>query len=426
MVISKRVAAYMFDKVCILTFQTLICIVFLLSLMSSLYISRTITPLLHRYIDHFPIVVLLGARQVGKTTLARHEYPHYHYVSLEDPDTRAFATDDPRGFLATCGSQAIIDEIQRVPILFSYLQRIVDESPSFRYILTGSHNYLLMEQVTQSLAGRAGIITLLPLSYEEVSSAQTDMPTLLATLHRGSYPRVIAHGMPPALHYPNYIQTYIERDVRLLKNIGDISSFARFVKLCAGRVGQILNYSSLATDAGVSVQTVRSWLSIVETSFLFYTLPPYHQNFNKRIIKMPKLYCYDTGLLCSLLGINEPEQIATHFAQGAIMENYVLGELFRAKYNHGLPIQLSYWRDSNGLEVDCIIEHTPTTISLVEIKASATLHTQFFSGIAKVGKLFADKGIECRSTVVYGGSEHQVRTTAQALPWFAVEEILGQ
>ncbi len=391
--------------------------------MSLTYISRSITPLLHRYMEHFPIVVLVGARQVGKTTLARHEYPHYHYVSLEDPDTREFALHDPRGFLATCGSQAIVDEIQRVPTLFSYLQRMVDESPSSRYILTGSHNYLLMEQVTQSLAGRAGIITLLPLSYQEICSTKPDI-TLLSMLYQGSYPRVVAQGMPPTLHYPNYIQTYIERDVRLLKNIGDVSSFARFIKLCAGRVGQVLNYSSLATDAGMSVQTVRSWLSILETSFLFYTLPPYHQNFNKRIIKMPKLYCYDTGLLCSLLGISEPEHIATHFAQGAIMENYILGEVLRAKHNNALTDQLSYWRDSNGLEIDCIIEHTPMNVSLVEIKASATLHKQFFSSIAKVEKLFAEKGVQCHSAVVYGGTEYQTRSTAQALPWFAVGEVL--
>lgn len=386
-------------------------------------IHRTLASSVIEYLKHFPVTVITGPRQSGKTTLSRtvfgNEIP---YFNLEDPDTRLFAEQDARGFLQSCGERAILDEIQRVPSLFSYLQSHTDANPTYRYLLTGSHNFDLMASITQSLAGRAGLLTLLPLSYQELlnaGKAQTDLET---ACWEGGYPRIYSQDMPPKLLYPNYVHTYIERDVRQIKNIGDISSFLRFIKLCAGRAGQLLNLSSLALDCGISVNTAKAWISVLEAGYIVYLLKPHYQNFSKRLVKMPKLYFYDTGLLCYLLEIDSPKQLQTHYAKGAITENFVINELSKAYYHRGVHHPpLFFWRDHRGLEIDCLIEHN-TKLRAVEIKSGATISDNFFTTLKAWQKLSGFSAEEC--FIVYGGDTHQMRSEASVMGWKDAFEVV--
>jgi predicted AAA+ superfamily ATPase len=379
-------------------------------------IQRTLTSSVKEYLQHFPVTVITGPRQSGKTTLARSIFgSEIPYFNLEDPDIRLFAEQDPRGFLATCGNQAILDEIQRVPHIFSFLQSHVDDNPTFRFLLTGSHNFDLMASVTQSLAGRAGLLTLLPLSYQELEYTDKTPQDLDSACWMGGYPRIFSQDMPPKFLFPNYVHTYIERDVRQIKNIGDISSFLRFVKLCAGRAGQLLNLSSLAHDCGIAVNTAKAWLSVLEAGYIVYLLKPHHKNFSKRLIKMPKLYFYDTGILCYLLEIDSPNQLQNHYAKGAITENFIINELLKAYYHRGVHHPpLFFWRDHRGLEIDCIIEHK-ATLRAIEIKSGATIADSFFSSLHSWQKLSESPAEEC--FVLYGGNQSQKRSTVSVLGW---------
>ncbi len=320
-------------------------------------ITRVISDKLKSLYRKFPVVSVVGPRQSGKTTLVKNVFPRLKYVSLEELDNREFALRDPRGFLSTYDNGAIIDEAQRVPDLFSYIQTEVDKKDSpGQFILTGSQNILLHENVSQTLAGRVAILRLLPFSLEELKNTPYGSWQSDRYIYTGFYPRIYDKKINPADWYPNYIQTYVEKDVRLMKNISDLNTFQKFIKLCAGRTGQILNLSSLGNECGITHNTAKSWLSILEAGYIIFLLKPYHKNFNKRLIKMPKLYFYDTGLACFLLGIQNTSQLATHYLRGSLFESFVLSELIKERFNKGIEPNCYYWRDKTGNEIDCVIE----------------------------------------------------------------------
>lgn len=351
----------------------------------------------------FKAVAVVGPRQSGKTTLVKHIFPTKPYVNLENPDTRLFALDDPRGFLYTYPKGAILDEIQRVPQLFSYLQEILDNShETGLFVLTGSNNFLLYESISQSLAGRVGYLNLLPLSIAEIGALATGNEELML---KGGYPSIYQEHIQPSRWFANYIRTYIERDVRLIKNIGNLSFFEKFVRLCAGRTGQMLNMSSLAVEIGVDVKTIGSWLSVLETSFVVFRLQPYHRSFNKRIVKMPKLYFYDTGLALALLGVEDITQVQMHPFKGAIFENLVILEILKQRLNAGKQPNLYFWRNNTGNELDLLIEDKGK-ITPVEIKSGQTITPDYLKGILYWNKISASQG----GYVVYGGDAMQNRS----------------
>jgi uncharacterized protein len=382
---------------------------------SPVLLQRTQSSKLKSLALSFPVVSLIGPRQSGKTTLARSVFPEHTYVSLEDLDNRHYAETDPRGFLAQYNKNVIIDEVQRVPDLFSYMQTKVDELDlPGQYILTGSANLTLLEKVTQSLAGRAALLKLLPLSFAELFSNGAAVLDCTEQLFTGFYPRIYRHHIEPTDWYPNYIQTYLEKDVRELINVKNLMAFKRFLGLCAGRHGQLLDISGLANDAGIARQTVNEWLSALEASFLIYLLPPYHNNFNKRLTKSPKLFFYDTGLVCSLLNIETAQQLKKHYLKGAIFEGYAITELIKYRYNQGLEPHVYFWREKNGVEVDCIMEQANRLIS-VEIKSGETINRDFFKGLTYWQSL-AKKSAE-DSYLIYGGKDQQKRQHAKILGW---------
>ncbi|MDW7730419.1 MAG: ATP-binding protein [Bacillota bacterium] len=363
----------------------------------------------------YPVVSVIGPRQSGKTTLVRATFPEKRYVSLEDPDTREFAQTDPRGFLSTYTASVIFDEVQRVPHLFSYIQTIVDQKQkSGQYILTGSSNYLLQENLSQTLAGRVAILKLLPLSIEELIDAGYPVNNYEEYIFKGLYPRIYDHQLDPEMWYAGYIQTYIERDVRLIKNITDLSAFQRFIKLCAGRIGQLLNLSALGSDCGISHNTAKSWLSILESSFIIFLLQPHFNNFNKRLVKQPKLYFYDPGLAASLLGIESEDQLDTHYLKGGLFETFIISELAKFRFNRSFEPQIYFWRDNKGSEIDCIIEHKNKLIP-VEIKAGKTIGSDYFKMLNYWSALAAGKAGP--SFLIYGGNESQSRSQGQVIGW---------
>jgi len=371
----------------------------------------------------FPVVSVIGPRQSGKTVLVKSVFPDREYVNLEDLDTREFALNDPRGFLAEYEKGVIIDEAQRAPSLFSYIQAAVDLKPKpGRFILTGSQNILLQENISQTLAGRIAILKLLPFSLDELKNTKYEPGNAQEYIFTGSYPRIYDKGIAPRDWYPNYIQTYVERDVRLIKNISDLNTFQKFIKLCAGRVGQVLNLLSLGNDCGITHNTAKAWISILESSYIIFLLRPYHNNFNKRLIKMPKLYFYDTGLLCSLLGIQSQQQLSTHYSAGSIFESFVLSEISKYRFNRGLEPGCYYWRDRTGNEVDCIIEKDKSLAS-VEIKFSKTITGDFFNGLRYWSKI-AGKAERNQSYLIYSGKEHQQRSLADVVGWNNISSIL--
>lgn len=344
-------------------------------------IERVLKTKLLDMISKYPIVTLTGPRQSGKSTLLKTSFPTYQYVSLEDPDMRLFATEDPRGFLATYPDKTIIDEVQRVPELFSYIQTHVDkENKEGMYLLAGSHNFLLMESINQSLAGRTAILNLLPFSHHEMQTGNILPATIDEEIYKGAYPRLYDKNITPTDYYPYYIQTYVERDVRLMKNIGDLSKFIRFIKLCAGRIGQLLNLSGLANECGISVSTATAWMSLLEASYIAYLLKPDHNNYAKRLVKSPKLYFYDTGLACSLLDIKSAEQVSTHFLRGGLFENLVVNEFIKDSLNKGEEPNLTFWRDSTGNEID-LLQTIAGKQNAYEIKSGATYTSDYFKGI---------------------------------------------
>lgn len=332
-------------------------------------------------------MTILGPRQAGKTTLARQLLSDYAYVNLEHPETRAFAQDDPKAFLAQYSGRVIFDEIQRLPELLSYLQVVVDnERENGRYVLTGSHQLALREAIAQSLAGRTAILHLLPFSIAELVDNGLGFVKPEDYLYQGFLPRIYDQQQRPSTAYANYYQTYVERDVRQLINLKDVTQFQKFMKLVAGRVGQLMDYSSLAGDVGVSATTIKHWLSILEASFILYKLPPYFENFGKRVIKTPKYYFIDTGLLCFLLGIENPQQVARDPLIGQLFENLVVIDVLKNLYNKGKLDNLYFFRDSNGLEADLLLQQGRQLMP-IEIKSSSTYKPELLKGLKRIMEL---------------------------------------
>ena len=350
-------------------------------------------------------------------------FPGHPYRSLEAPDERAFAAQDPRGFLAQFPRGAVLDEVQRAPDLLSYLQGIIDADPTpGRWILSGSQNFALLESNSQSLAGRTAMHQLLPLSWDEIRRFSEYPASLEAALFSGGYPPIFDRGLNPSDWLRSYVATYIERDVRTISNVGDLTTFQRFVELCAGRTAQLLNYSSLADDCGISQPTARSWFSILEASFIAFHLPPFSVKHRKRLVKMPKLYFHDTGLACWLLGIREPRQLRTHPLRGALFETWVVSEVLKHRTHRGRSGGLSFYRDRNGAELDLVIEE-PDALTLVEAKSSATPSSSLLAGARRVGPHLAGLRPRCDVAVVYGGEELQPRTDGRLVPWRLVRSI---
>jgi predicted AAA+ superfamily ATPase len=345
-------------------------------------IEREAQNRIRELIKYYPVVVLTGARQTGKTTLLRHMFPERAYFNLESPDTLALAESDPKSFI-DCSADVIIDEIQRAPALLSYIQAVTDDrrTPG-RFLLSGSQNILLSASIDQSLAGRAAYCELMPLSKAEVAQSDVgEKENVYESLFAGDYPGRRVNAIPPVIFFDQYIATYAERDVRNLKNIANLSQFRRFMALLAGRVGQLADYTSIANDVGLSVGTVRNWLSVLEASYLIRILPPYHNNFGKRYIKSPKIYFSDTGLACRLLGIRTADELIGHFAIGGLFENYIIAEVLKRINNCGIDARLFFYRDSNQNEVDLIIASGNKLIP-VEIKSSSSFSRSFLKGLS--------------------------------------------
>ncbi|QPH40362.1 ATP-binding protein [Pedobacter endophyticus] len=364
--------------------------------------------------DQFKAVAVIGPRQSGKTTLTRNAFPNKPYVSLENPDTRLFAQDDPRGFLSQFPDGAILDEAQKTPQLFSYLQQILDESSTTgKFIITGSNNFLLQESIVQSLAGRIAYIKLLPFSVSELKAADIIPDNVNNFLIKGGYPPIYDQNIPPYKWHQNYINTYLEKDVRQIKNIINLSLFERFLRLCAGRVGQLLNMNSLGIEVGVDSKTIASWISILESSFVVYLLKPHHRNFNKRVVKMPKLYFYDSGLAAALLGIQNESQLDTHPVKGSLFENMIVVEMLKTRFNSGLSDNLFFWRDNVGNEIDILVDEAGALYP-IEIKAGKTINNDYFKGIAFWNKLTDSTG----GQIIYAGNEKQLRSNKiNVYPW---------
>jgi predicted AAA+ superfamily ATPase len=378
-------------------------------------IPRAAANLLDEVRSGYPVITLTGPRQSGKTTLARAAFADKPYVSLETPDEREFAASDPRGFLARWKEGAIIDEVQHVPALLSWIQSEVDATGTMgRYILTGSQNFSLMAHIAQSLAGRSALVQLLPLSIAELNAAGQLPPDTDSMLLRGGYPALYARALNPARWLADYTMSYLERDVRQITQVHDLAAFQRFLRLCAGRTGQLLNLANLAQEAGVAQSTARAWLSVLEASYIVQLLPPHHRNLGKRVVKAPKLYFVDAALAASLMGIQTAAQIAVHPLRGALFETLIVGEFLKARFNSGYPSNLYFWRDNVGLEVDLLIDE-PEGLRPVEIKSSATVTEDLFKGLRK---WIAAAGTAARHPrLVCAGPDRYTRSGIEVRPW---------
>jgi predicted AAA+ superfamily ATPase len=388
----------------------------------TLMLARAITPYLLHLATQYPVVTVLGPRQSGKTTLCRQAFPHLPYVNLEAPDIRQFAIEDPRGFLRQHPDGALLAEVQRTPDLLSYIQVDVDaHNQTGRYLLTGSQQLHLHERISQSLAGRTALLKLLPFSLAELHPHGL-ANDLNALLFRGFYPRIYDAGLNPTQALGDYVETYIQRDLRAMVHVRDLAMFTRFLGLLAGRVGQLLNLSQLANDAGVTHTTVGHWLSLLETGFIAFKLRPYFANLNKRLTKTCKLYFYDVGLVSYLLGIRSPEQLIQHPLRGALVENLVVAEAIKAFYNQGLIPRLYFYRDSGGLEVDLLAE-TGAGLLAAEIKAGETVSSDYFKSLHKLKTLLADR--LHRSWLLYGGESGQTRTDIEVVPVLQADRLFA-
>ncbi len=383
-------------------------------------IERTLKKKLSRLAQKFPVITVTGPRQSGKTTLVKAAFPSLPYISLEEPDLRQIALTDPRGFLSNFSDGAILDEAQRVPELFSYIQSLVDSDRNLQFILSGSSNFLLMEKIGQTLAGRSGILHLLPFSLPELKDGNYPVEQYEQLIFTGQYPRIYDWDIPPTDFYPSYIQTYVERDVRLIKNIENLNRFIQFIQLCAGRIGQLLNFNSLANDAGISPNTARAWFSLLETSYIAYRLNPHHRNFNKRLVKSPKLYFYDTGVACSLLGIQSAEQVTSHFLRGGLFENLIVNEFVKRAFNQGQRRYPHFWRDRRGREIDCLLTDGER-MTAVEIKSGKTISASYFRNINYWMTLAQDEQAE--GYVVYGGDKSLQMSDGRLLSWKELDLI---
>jgi predicted AAA+ superfamily ATPase len=369
-------------------------------------ISRQAESNLRLLANQFRSVAVIGPRQSGKTTLVRHVFNGKPYVSLENPDIRSYAMDDPRGFLSQYPDGAILDEVQKTPDLFSYLQQRLDESDTTGlFILTGSNHFLLDERISQSLSGRVGYLYLLPLTMREAGiTSERSMNELMM---KGFYPELWNPSQPmnSPMYFANYVRTYVERDVRQVKNITDLYLFDRFLKLCAGRVGQLLNLSNLANEIGVDVKTIGSWIGLLEAAFIAFRLYPHHRNFNKRLTKTPKLYFHDVGLASYLLGIRDATQLDTHPLRGSLFENLIISDILKTRYNQANTDPLHFWRDHVGHEVDLILE-SGMELHPVEIKSGATIGDSMFDGLRYWKSLSGNPN----GTLIYAGDMAQMRS----------------
>ena len=385
-------------------------------------IDRSIEKVLSALLQKYPAVNITGPRQSGKTTLVKNLAGNYNYFSLENPDTRLFAENDPRGFLHSAGEKFILDEVQYTPKLFSYLQEILDNSSeNGKVILLGSQSFLMNQHISQSLAGRVASLKLLPLSYAELKAAELNTQNIDNLLFNGGYPRLYNENIEPVHFFPHYIETYLQRDIRLLRNIENLNTFVRFIKLCAGRVGNILDFSSLANDAGISVNTVKSWLSVLEASYILYFVQPWSGNVNRRMIKSPKLYFYDTGLVCSLLNIEREKQLETFYLRGNLFENFIFSELLKMRFNAGLPVNYYFLRDSKGVEIDCVQE-LPEGARFIEIKSSATLSADHLKNMLLMNKFFP----KTENYVVYIGREEPLYHHVKFINWQNIEQFMAK
>lgn len=361
------------------------------------------------------VVAITGPRQSGKTTLARHVFGKKPYVSLEEPDVREFANEDPRGFMSRYPDGAVLDEVQRCPSLFSYIQSRVDRDKKMGlFVLTGSQQFGMLSKITQTLAGRIGMLQLLPFSLAELKEARKNPEGIDQLLFKGLYPPIYDRNISPSRWYANYILTYVERDVRQMVNVRDLSTFQRFVRMCAARSGQMLNLSGLANDCGITHNTAKAWISILEASYVVFLLRPHHKNFNKRLVKMPKLYFYDTGLAAWLLGIQDAAQLSLHPMRSALFESLVVSELRKGRYNRGMASNLYFWRDSSGNEIDVVAEQGKLLMP-IEIKSGQTVTQDYFISLRRWLSIAGKESVLPR--LVYSGDEGQIRRGIEVLPW---------
>jgi len=382
-------------------------------------VHRLLTEKVEAALGKYPVVAITGPRQSGKTTFAQLIRPDYQYVNLEDISMRDFAQSDPKAFLERYQDGAIIDEIQYVPDLFSYLQVYTDQRQRRgEYMITGSQNFLMMERISQSLAGRVALFNLLPFSLQELTNSSFPLKSWEEYLLAGSYPRKWAQQIEASEYYGNYLRTYIERDVRLIKNIINLGLFQRFLQLLAGRVGQLFNQSGLGTELGVDNKTVDSWMTLLEVSFIAFRLQPYYKNFSKRVVKTPKVYFYDTGILCALLGIRSESELAIHFAKGQLFENLVILEMLKNKFNQSVAGDFYFWRESNGQEIDLIIDQG-VQVKAFEIKSGKTIQPTFFKALNRFSELYD----ATQPYLIYGGNDYQERSQATVMGVFDLHKV---
>lgn len=371
--------------------------------------------------EKMPIIAVTGPRQSGKSTLIQQCFPAHKYFNLEDLEMRDFALSDPKGFLKNIDSKAIIDEVQYAPDLLSYLQVITDrEKIPGQFIISGSQNLLLMDEISQSLAGRVAIFNLLPFSLEEIQNTQYALSDYEDYLFKGFYPRIYDLDLNPTQWLLDYIKTYVERDLRQILNVGDLGAFHQFLEICAGRIGQLVNFSEIGNSIGISYQTVNKWLSVLQTSFIIYTLRPYHQNFNKRIVKSPKLYFYDTGLACALLNLRNTEDLNRHFAKGALFENFVINEITKNYLNRNLTPRCYFWNVAGSNEIDLLLDQGGRLLP-IEIKSGRTINPQFFKSLQYFQSLSG--ALPSESYLIYGGDEIQQRSVANVLSWKKIDQV---
>lgn len=383
---------------------------FLLQFYIKMYINRDLIFQLRNVLQKFPVVTVTGPRQSGKTTFLKNEFPDYTYINLERPDQRDLIATDPLGFLSMQKGPVIFDEAQQYPELFSYIQSASDESGKpGQFILSGSQSFLMNEKIAQSLAGRVYISHLLPFGINELNYSLTSVNEMIL---KGYYPRLHQQGINANEFYPSYIQTYIERDIRTLKNIGNLHAFSRFIKLCAGRNGQLLNISSLANDCGISVNTAKSWISLLEASFIIFLQKPYYRNFSKRIIKSPRLFFYDTGLAAAMLNIQTTKMISTHYLYGALFENLVISEIIKTIYHNGKNSTVYFWRESNGNEIDCLIETIDNKLIAIEIKGGHTFTTDYLKNLKRF-----PLNENVQKVLIYAGNESARYSEIDIIAW---------
>ena len=388
-------------------------------------VQRTLAEHLTRSFTQYPIVTLTGPRQSGKTTLVRSTFPELPYVNLENPSLRSYAEEDPRGFLSAYTDGVILDEIQNVPELTSWIQVYVDEvRRNSLFILTGSRQFEILEAVSQSLAGRTAVLRLLPFSFRELRP-EFERDSIDDWLYTGFYPRIYDQGLDPSQALSDYFATYVERDIRKIVNIRNISLFEKFVKLCAGRAGQVLNVSSLANDAGINHVTAREWLTLLEASYTVFLLPPFYRNIGKRLIKSPKLYFYDTGLASHLLGIERKEHLNNHPLRGNLFENMMVMEILKHRYHNGRTCNLNFFRDAKGHEVD-IVYTSGSRLFPVEIKAGETFRSEFLKQLTYFDKLFGTGEHSVHGALLYGGDLNQRRSGVEILNHLDVESLLKE